>query len=65
LTQNNDLELYDTHNDPDELDNLAATPDPHKALLLSMNEKTNALIDHEIGEDNGGEFPGPTFLYQL
>jgi len=65
LMQNNDLELYDTHMDPDELDNLAAKPQQHKALLLSMNEKTNALIDHEIGEDNGGEFPGPTFLYQL
>lgn len=65
LIANNDLELYDRHSDPDERHNLAATPEQNQALLLAMNDKTNALIDAEIGKDEGNEFPGPTFLYRL
>lgn len=65
LIKHNDLELYDTHEDPDELTNLAANPEQHKSLLLSLNEKTNELINREIGEDLGKEFVGPQFLYSL
>ncbi|EKF74877.1 sulfatase [Alcanivorax hongdengensis A-11-3] len=65
LTEHNDLELYDTHADPQEMVNLAANPESVKDLLLTMNDKTNALVDYEVGVDDGSEFPGPTFLYKL
>ncbi|CUR47151.1 Choline-sulfatase [Alloalcanivorax xenomutans] len=65
LRAHNDLELYDTHSDPDELNNLAADPEKVKPLLMAMNEKTNQLVAAEIGKDEGQEFPGPTFLYRL
>ena len=53
LLANNDLALYDTRLDPEEMDNLA---DPNnsnydEALLATMNAKLNALIQSEIGED--------------
>lgn len=65
LLTHNDLELYDTHSDPDELVNLAAKPESVKPLLMAMSEKTNDLVAREVGEDNGSEFPGPSFLYTL
>lgn len=65
LLQYNQLELYDTQKDPDEITNLAANPESQKDLLLKLNEQTNALIDQEIGFDDGREHPGPTFLYKL
>ena len=65
LTTHNDLELYDTHSDPDEIHNLAAAPNKHKELILALNEKTNALVAKEIGKDDGREFTGPSMLYQL
>jgi arylsulfatase len=65
LLKYNQLELYDTQNDPDEIVNLAAEPEKHKDLILALNEKTNALILEEIGFDDGREHPGPTFRYQL
>jgi arylsulfatase len=65
LTRHNQLELYDTQSDPDEIVNLAAQPEAHKALILALNEKTNALIMDEIGFDDGREHPGPDFLYRL
>ena len=57
LVKNNDLELYDTQNDPDELNNLAANPQQHRALILSMNEKMNRVIAREIGNDDGSFLP--------
>ncbi|MGH8461386.1 MAG: sulfatase-like hydrolase/transferase [Stenotrophobium sp.] len=65
LRKYNDLELYDTQIDPDEIVNLAAQPEPHKDLILALNAKTNALIMSEVGFDDGREHPGPDFLYRL
>jgi len=65
LLRYNQLELYDTQTDPDEIINLAATPEAHKDLILSLNDKVNALIMDEIGFDDGREHPGPRFRYQL
>lgn len=65
LTAHNDLELYDTWQDPHELNNLAAQPEPDRDLILAMNEKTNRLVAEEVGEDKGAEFIGPTFMYTL
>lgn len=63
LVGRNDLELYDTQEDPDELNNLAKDPQAHRELLLRLNAQTNALIRREIGTDDGSEHIGPTFLY--
>jgi arylsulfatase len=64
LVRRNDLELYDTQADPHELDNLAAKPDAHRETLLRLNAKTNALIEREIGTDDGREHIGPRWLYR-
>lgn len=65
LLKHNQLELYDTQTDPDEIVNLAAEPERHKELILALNQKTNALIMDEIGFDDGREQVGPDFLYRL
>ncbi len=65
LLKYNQLELYDTQTDPDEIINLAAQPEAHKELLLRLNLQTNVLIEQEVGFDDGREHPGPTFLYKL
>ena len=63
LVAYNDLELYDTVADPDEIDNLAWRPDAHKSLIERLNAQTNALIAAEVGEDKGAEYPGPATQY--
>ncbi|PTU76136.1 sulfatase-like hydrolase/transferase [Pseudomonas mangrovi] len=63
LCARNDLELYDTLEDPDEVNNLAADPLSHQALLTRLNARTNALIEREVGRDDGSEHIGPAFLY--
>jgi arylsulfatase A-like enzyme len=65
LLAHNELELYDTQSDPDEIVNLAAQPETHRDLIVALNAKTNQLIEDEIGFDDGREHPGPTFLYRL
>jgi arylsulfatase len=65
LLAHNQLELYDTQNDPDEIVNLARAADQHRDVILALNDKTNALIMEEIGFDDGREHPGPDFLYRL
>src|SRR5690606_24073922 len=65
LLARNDLELYDTLQDPDELDNLASRPQAHEALLTRLSQRTNDLIRREVGTDNGSEHMGPDFLYSL
>jgi len=53
LFENNDVALYDLKMDPEEMNNLAdqGNPDYNEELLEIMNDKLNALIDAEIGED--------------
>jgi arylsulfatase len=53
LLSDNDTALYDLLLDPEEMDNLANPTNPkyNEELLLTMNQKLNALIDAEIGED--------------
>ena len=63
LVAHNDLELYDTHNDPDEVLNLAIRPDQYRAEIERLNAMVNALIEQEIGVDNGSEFPGEVARY--
>jgi arylsulfatase A-like enzyme len=53
LRAGNDLELYDLHNDPDEMVNLAYDFERHRDLIAAMNAKLNALIAREIGADDG------------
>ena len=65
LVAHNDLELYDTQADPDEIVNLAFKPDGQKAQILELNTKVNALIDGEIGADDGAMYPGETSRYLL
>lgn len=62
LTRNNDLELYDTWEDPGEIINLASNP-AYKNIILRLNDMMNALIDHEVGVDDGREYPGPRSHY--
>lgn len=64
LNARNDLELYDTHADPDELVNLANDP-RHRKTVMRLNAMVNALSDREIGAglDDGREYPGPTEMY--
>jgi arylsulfatase len=65
LLAHNDLELYDLRADPDEIVNLAFHPEEQKAKILELNTKVNALIDAEIGTDDGSMYPGPTAPYVL
>jgi arylsulfatase len=53
LLADNDVALYDLQSDPEEMDNLAdpAHPRYDEALLSAMNQRLNALIAEEIGED--------------
>lgn len=65
LLAHNELELYDTRSDPQEINNLAAQPEQQRDLILALNARVNALVATEIGRDEGAELPGPGFLYRL
>ena len=54
----NDMELYDTKADPQEVNNLAVGDKPDRDLVAAMNAKLNRLIDAEVGEDRGQMLPG-------
>lgn len=62
LNRLNDLELYDTQADPQELVNLAYEP-KHRRTVLRLNAMVNALVAREVGADDGREYPGPTEFY--
>lgn len=65
LVRHNDLELYDTHKDPEENINLAQSPEQYKDVIGTMNQKINKLIKQEVGIDDGAHMPGPTSLWKL
>jgi len=58
LFELNDVELFDTENDPHEMNNLALDPKKNADLLMAMNAKLNKLIHEEVGEDAGQMLPG-------
>ena len=58
LFASNDIELFDVENDPNEMDNLAMDRHSNGDLLIAMNEKLNAMIESEVGEDRGQMLPG-------
>ena len=58
LMRLNDVELFDSQVDPDEMTNLAAQGGRSRELVLAMNEKLNRLIDAEVGDDRGQMMPG-------
>ena len=58
LFANNDVELFDLETDPHEMSNLAGDSRRHGDLLVAMNERLNALIESEVGEDIGQMLPG-------
>jgi len=53
LLAENDVALYDLQKDPNEVNNLANPDNPEydESLLEAMNDKLDALITSEIGED--------------
>jgi arylsulfatase A-like enzyme len=56
LVANNDLELYDLSKDPKEITNVANDTD-YKTKVLALNQQLEALIDEEIGKDDGTFLP--------
>ncbi len=64
LKNHNDLELYDTRNDPMERKNIANLPE-NKDLVFNMSQKTNDLVKKEIGTNETQMLPGPKFLWNL
>jgi arylsulfatase A-like enzyme len=65
LVRNNDLELYDTLDDPGEINNLAADPEGQRARIEALNTALLTLVDREIGDDDGSYLPGATADWQL
>jgi len=57
LFTNNDVELYDLVEDPLEIKNLALDISKHGDLVVMMNDKLNAIIQIEVGEDVGQMLP--------
>ena len=53
----NDVEVYDLHNDPEEMNNLAVDPKRNGDLIVALNQETNRRIAEEVGEDNGRFLP--------
>ncbi len=45
--------------------NLASRPQEHQAQILDLSGKVNALIEAEIGVDNGSIYPGSASQYSL
>lgn len=58
-----DLELYDTLLDPGETTNLAADPETQRERITALNSTLDALIDREVGVDDGAWLPGPRSLW--
>ena len=57
LVAKNDLEVYDLQDDPEETRNLAQDGTAKGRLIMALNEKLNARIDQEVGDDDGRFLP--------
>jgi arylsulfatase A-like enzyme len=57
LVANNDLEFYDLQEDPEETRNLAQDGTAKGEPITALNEKLNARIDEEVGDDDGRFLP--------
>jgi len=64
LTSRNDLELFDLRNDSGETRNLAVESELPTEVLTTLNTKLNALLDVEVGPDDGRDMPGPVFYWR-
>jgi arylsulfatase len=65
LKAHDDLEIYDLARDPGERRNLGRRAGRRRALVERLNAGLNRLIEAELGDDDGAELPGPTFLWDL
>jgi arylsulfatase len=62
----NDVELFDLQTDPSETVNLAADREKHGDLIGRMSGKLEAVIEAEIGADDGREMPDiPTISWTI
>jgi arylsulfatase A-like enzyme len=57
LVANNDLEIYDLQEDPEETRNLAQDGAARGELTMALNDKLNARVDQEVGDDDGRFLP--------
>jgi hypothetical protein len=57
LVGSNELEAYDLQEDPQETRNLAQDGTAKAELMMALNDKLNARIDEEVGDDNGKFLP--------
>jgi arylsulfatase A-like enzyme len=57
LVGSNELEAYDLQEDPQETRNLAQDGTAKGELMMALNDKLNARIDEEVGDDNGKFLP--------
>jgi len=57
LVANNDLEIFDLQEDPEETRNLAHDGAARGELTMALNDKLNARIDQEVGDDDGRFLP--------
>lgn len=53
----NDVELFDLHSDPNEMNNLAVEAQKHKDIILRLNTLLNDLIAREVGVNDGQFLP--------
>ena len=59
LKEQNDIELFDTFEDPEEMHNLAVKEKDNARLIEDLNSKLNALIAKEIGGADDGRYLPP------
>ena len=55
LFASNDVQLFNMNDDPEEVNNLAGKANhvQNAGTIMSLNEKLNALIKSEVGDDKG------------